>query len=59
MTSIACLPDVLHPLFTTTADRLARDTGAIQRQRVVTGSRAFVHGKRAGVGGRRTRLSLG
>ena len=39
MASIACLPTSLQTLFTTTADQLARETGAVQRQRVLTGSR--------------------
>jgi len=39
MTSIAWLPEALQELFTTTADQLARETGAVQRERVITGSR--------------------
>jgi hypothetical protein len=38
MASIACLPAALLTLFTTTADALAHETHAIQRQRVLTGS---------------------
>jgi hypothetical protein len=39
MASIACLADALQTLFTTTADRLALETRAVQRRRVLTGSR--------------------
>ena len=39
MASIACLPAILLPLFTTTADRLAHETGAVQRVRVLSGAR--------------------
>jgi Transposase DDE domain len=39
MASIACLADCLVPLFTTTADALARESGCVQRERILTGSR--------------------
>ncbi len=38
MTSIPCLSTKLQQLFTTTADRLGRETGFVQRSRKLTGS---------------------